>query len=149
MRSTGRRLLIGYKLVKGGLVLVAAIVLTFAAQVSERVLETVVEDLAEHGATLRRLARALRGGDASLLHEARLVAWLDGTTTCAEGVLLLLGKRWADNVVLAALAGFFVAELVALERAPSLAKSLVLLVNALAVAFLWRRRSRARGPVAT
>jgi len=71
---------------------------------------------------------------------AAILSWLDGLSTVTEGFLLLSGKALGEWLVVAGLSLLLPLEVMGLFRRPSIARAIVLLVNALAVAYLVRRR---------
>ncbi len=124
--------------------LAVAAALTFAPVRSDHFLRHLAAELSEWGVVGWRLAqwlgpRLTRGIEI----KAALLAWLDGTTTLIEGILLFSGKAWGEWLVVAGLALLIPIEAVECARRPSLARAAVLAVNALAVAYLARRRLRA------
>jgi uncharacterized membrane protein (DUF2068 family) len=78
-----------------------------------------------------------------LVHWGALLAWLDFVSTTLEAVLLMMGKAWGEWVVTIGIAALLVPELVSLEKRPSWARLVVLLVNAAIVVYLAQRRLRA------
>ena len=144
-RPLGLRLIIGYKVIKAVLMLGLALTLTLEPAKAGALVEQLVHELSQGGAFLRRIAEWLQSkGPATLVADTRLVAWLDGTSTALEGGLLLSGKSWGEWVVIAGLAVLIPAELVSLERHPSLAKVAVIAVNAAIVAYLIHLRLKSR-----
>jgi uncharacterized membrane protein (DUF2068 family) len=144
-RPVGLRLIIGYKLVKALLVLGVAAFLTFDPREAARAAIAFAHELMESGALLSRAGRWV-GLHVSQkdLHHAAALAWLDGTTTLAEGWLLFRGKPWGEWIVVAALAALVPFEAVSLERRPGPIKGLVMALNVAVVAYLAVRRVRER-----
>jgi uncharacterized membrane protein (DUF2068 family) len=145
VRPLGLRLIIAYKVGKAALGLSVAVLLTLAPEKADAFTEHLIHTLSEKGALLRRLGEWLRAhGVATLVADARWVAWLDGTTTALEGGLLLSGRAWGEWVVVAGLAVLIPLELVSLEQRPSMVKGAILAVNVAIVVYLVRLRLRAR-----
>jgi uncharacterized membrane protein (DUF2068 family) len=71
-----------------------------------------------------------------------VLAWLDGTVTLLEGILLLWGKAWGEWLVVGGLALLLPVEALGMIRRPSVVRAVVLAVNALVVAYLARRRMK-------
>ncbi len=144
-RPFGLKLVIGYKLVKAPAVLTLALFLTVNPLGAEHLVATLARDLSE-GSSFAVRAGAWLGVHASRkdVHHAALLAWLDGTVTLAEGLLLLQGKAWGEWLVVAALAALIPLEAVSLERHPGPLKLVVLLLNVAIVLYLAARRVRER-----
>lgn len=144
-RPLGLRLIIAYKVTKAALVLGLAVLLTLAPDKAGAFTEHLIQALTERGALLHRLGEWLRAhGAATLVTDAKMVAWADGSTTALEGALLISGSAWGEWVVVAGLAVLIPFELVSLERHPSIARVVVVVVNAAIVAYLVRLRLKAR-----
>jgi uncharacterized membrane protein (DUF2068 family) len=74
------------------------------------------------------------------LHRGAVIAGLDGITTALEGTLLWLGKAWGEWLVTLSLALLLPFEARSLLDHPSAARAVVLLINAVIVGYLVRRR---------
>jgi uncharacterized membrane protein (DUF2068 family) len=145
VKPVGLRLIIAYKVIKSALVLGVAVLLTRAPEKASAFTEHLIHALAERGALLHRIGEWLRAhGAATLVTDARMVAWVDGVTTGIEGALLISGRAWGEWVVVGSLALLIPAELVSLDRRFSLAKVVVIVVNVAIVAYLVHLRLRAR-----
>ena len=143
-RPRALRLIILYKLVKGGVVLGLALWLTLLGEHVHELVLRLLQDVAARGALALRLADWLEPrSTAHALATARWVAWLDGTTTLAEGLLLRQGHAWAEWVVVAGAALLLPVELLAVAHHPTPLKVLVLLGNTAIVVYLAWRRLRA------
>jgi uncharacterized membrane protein (DUF2068 family) len=144
-RPPGVRLIIAYKLIKAPVVLLLALALTWDPASALHFAERITHDLSEGGAFLAKMAHTI---DASLtaraVGRAALVAWLDGLTTAAEGLLLWHGSAWGEWLVVVSLAALVPLELLSLEREPSLPKVAILAANAAIVLYLVRLRLRQR-----
>jgi uncharacterized membrane protein (DUF2068 family) len=131
--------------VKGAAMLLLAALLTLGAVRAREGLLEALHALAARGALARRLASALAPhATAGALATARWVAWLDGLTTLAEGVLLWRGSPLGEWAVVASAGLLLVPELLALGARPSALKAAVLLLNLAVVAYLVRRRLHPR-----
>lgn len=140
-RPVGMRLIITYKFVKGPISLAIACALTFASARSMRFLEHLIIELTDLGPFTARVGLWLHAHlTHSLTGKAALLAWLDGSSTVIEGILLATGRGWAEWVVVAVLGMLIPFELYGFARRPSLTRAGVVVVNALVVAYLaWRR----------
>jgi uncharacterized membrane protein (DUF2068 family) len=144
-KPLGLRLIIAYKVIKSALVLGVAVLLTLAPEKASAFTEHLIQALSERGALLHRLGEWLRAhGAATLVTDARTVAWVDGVSTAIEGALLISGSAWGEWVVVGSLALLIPAELVSLEHRFSVAKVVVIAVNVAIVAYLVHLRLRAR-----
>lgn len=149
----GFRLIIGYKFAKAALMFGVALWLTTAPGAAFRTLELLARELADGGAVFARAGHWIQ---AHLTHtfvlRGALLAWLDSSSSAVEGFLLLSGKPWAHWIVILSLAALLPFEVLSLEHRPGTGKVLVLLVNALIVAYLARgqilraRAHRLAGP---
>jgi hypothetical protein len=143
-RPPGLNLIIGYKFLKAPVMLALAGALTFAPLSAIREARHVAFGLSESGGLGWRAAHWLEPHLTERVeHRAAVVAWLDGTSTLAEGLLLLTGKAWGEWIVVAGLSLLLPIEFVAVVRRPRLVRALVLVVNAAVVVYLARRRLRA------
>ena len=147
-RPPGLKLIIAYKFLKAPAMLALAGALTFAPARSMRAARHMVFELSEGGGISWRLAHWLEPHLTQRVeHGAAMVAWLDGASTVAEGLLLLPGKAWGEWIVVAGLSLLLPVEVLALVRRPRVTRGLVLAINAAVVAYLARRRLRAvHGP---
>ena len=146
-RPRALRLIILYKLLKGGAVLSLALWLTLLGDhVHEQVLR-LLQEVATRGHLALRLADWLEPrATVHALATARWVAWLDGTTTLAEGLLLHQGRAWGEWLVVVGAGLLIPFELLAVAHHPTPLRVLVLLGNAAIVAYLAWRRLRAQPP---
>jgi hypothetical protein len=136
-RPLGTRIILSYKLIKAPLILIGALWLSLAPHSAVHFAERIVREVSEGGATLGRLARWLEphlSGKFAL--RAAAVAWIDGISTLAEGLLLLQGSVWGEWIVVAMLGALVPAEAFSLARHPSLLRLAVLSINALIVLYL-------------
>jgi uncharacterized membrane protein (DUF2068 family) len=135
------RLIITYKFVKGPISLAIACALTFASAQSMEFLQHLIVDLTDLGPFTARVGHWLHAHlTHSITGKAALLAWLDGSSTVIEGILLATGRGWAEWVVVAVLGMLIPFELYGFIRHPSLTRAAVVGVNALVVAYLaWRR----------
>jgi uncharacterized membrane protein (DUF2068 family) len=144
-RPRALRLIILYKLLKGGVVLTLALWLTLLGDHVHDVMLQLLHEVATRGPLALRFADWLEPrSTVHALATARWVAWLDGTTTLVEGLLLHQGHAWAEWVVVVGAALLIPFELLAVAHHPTPLKVLVLLGNAAIVAYLAWRRVRAR-----
>ena len=140
-RPPGLKVIIAYKFLKAPIMLALAGALTFAPSSTIREARHVVYQLSEGGGISWRLAHWLEPHLTERVeHRAAIVAWADGVSTLAEGLLLLSGKTWGEWIVVAGISLLLPVEVVALVRRPRLGRALVLVVNAAVVAYLARRR---------
>jgi hypothetical protein len=140
-RPPGLNLIIAYKFLKAPVMLALAGALTFAPFSAIREARHIAFGLSESGGLGWRVAHWLEPHLTERLeHRAALVAWLDGASTVAEGLLLLSGKAWGEWIVVAGLSLLLPIEVMAFVRRPSLVRALVLVVNAAVVVYLARRR---------
>jgi uncharacterized membrane protein (DUF2068 family) len=140
-RPTGLKAIVAYKFAKAPAMLALAVALTFLPVRSVAVARRLSVELSETGSLGWRLAhwlepRLTRGAE----HKAAALAWLDGASTLAEGMLLLSGSAWGEWIVVAGLGLLVPLELVALLRHPRPGRALVLLINTAVVAYLVRLR---------
>jgi Predicted membrane protein (DUF2127) len=143
-RPPGLKLIIAYKFLKAPAMLALAGALTFAPAKSMRAARHVAFELSEGGGISWRLAHWLEPHLTTRVeHRAAAVAWLDGVSTLAEGLLLLSGKAWGEWIVVAGLSLLVPVEVIALVRRPRPTRALVLAVNAAVVVYLARRRLKA------
>jgi uncharacterized membrane protein (DUF2068 family) len=135
------RLIITYKFVKGPISLAIACALTFASAQSIAFLQHLIVELTDLGPFTAKLGHWLHAHlTHSITGKAALLAWLDGSSTVIEGILLATGRGWAEWVVVAVLGMLIPFELYGFIRHPSETRAAVMAVNVLVVAYLaWRR----------
>ena len=144
-RPFGLRLIIAYKFVKAPLMLSVAAALTFAPVPADHFLRHVAAQLSEWGAVGWRFANWIEPRlTTGVEHRAAALAWLDGTATLVEGILLLSGKVWGEWLVVAGLAVLLPFEVLAMVHRPTVVRAVILVVNALVVVYLVRDRLKAR-----
>jgi uncharacterized membrane protein (DUF2068 family) len=152
--DVGLKLVIAYKLIKGGIqlslaaILLVAVVRGFAAAWLNDLALFARHHLAS--ATSVRIA-ALLVSLSSPRHLALSVLALacDGALTTCEGVALRQGHWWGPWLVVVATGALLPYELFELVRHPRIGRALLVVVNAAVVAYLGRRalrehRARAR-----
>src|SRR5262249_41586922 len=117
--------------------------LTVAPGSAFRTLEWLSRELAEGGAAFGRASHWIRAHLSSgFVLRGALLAWLDSLSSALEGFLLLSGKSWAEWMVIVGLAALLPFEILSLTHRPGTGKLLVLVANALIVAYLTRTRLR-------
>lgn len=142
-RSTGLNTIIGYKLVKVPIVLVLALWLTLARERAARTVQRLAGDLADVGPFGTQLAAWLESHlSPRTVVRGAVVAWLDVAITTVEVALLLRGKAWGEWLVAGSLGVLVVLELGSLERRPSIARLVVVILNGAVVAYLVGQRLR-------
>lgn len=135
----GFRLIILYKFCKAALMLGIALWLTIAPGMAYRAMEMLARELAEGGAVFGRAGHWIQEHlSNNIVLRGALLAWLDSTSSALEGFLLLSGKTWAEWVVIIGLACLLPFEIRSLEHRPGIVKILVLVANAVIVAYLAR-----------
>lgn len=140
-RTLGIKLIIAYKFVKAPLMLALALWLAFDATAAYRFGQRIATGLSEGGTLLLRLGIWIHEHlTARALHQAAVIAGLDGITTALEGTLLWRGKAWGEWLVTLSLALLLPFEVRALLHHPSAARATTLLINAVIVGYLVRRR---------
>ncbi|HEX3344735.1 MAG TPA: DUF2127 domain-containing protein [Polyangiaceae bacterium] len=144
-RERGLALIIAYKLIKGGLWLVFAVILVIAMQMG------IGDDLLGVSQQLRHHSGAWSLELADLLVRAStrrglwtlFVALLaDGTLTLVEAWALLRGHWWGPWLVVAATSSLLPFEVIALVRHTHVSRALLLAVNLLIVGYLVRKALR-------
>ena len=157
-RTLGIRLIITYKFVKATLMLGLALWFSLDAQAAYASGQRIAHELIEARPLLGRLGTWLHENlTQRLIERTALVAWLDGTTTALEGVLLFLGKPWGEWLVALSLALLLPFEGYALWHKPGVGKAILLLLNAAIIVYLvyerllpaHRARARRAPPAAT
>lgn len=142
-RSAGMKLIITYKLIKSFTVGVLVVVVSVWPHASMRVVEHVVAELIEAPAFWSRVGAWMQARlSAGTERLAAMLLAFDATTTGIEGLLLLTGRAWAEWVVVCSLGLLLVLELVAIERRTSVARLVILTINAGVIAYLLVRRLR-------
>jgi uncharacterized membrane protein (DUF2068 family) len=144
----GFRLIIAYKFCKAAVMFAVALWLITAPGAAYRTLELLARDLAEGGAVFARVGHWIHEhlSDSMVIRGAAL-AGLDGLSSAVEGILLLSGKPWAEWIVIFGLACLIPFEILSIKHRPGITKFVVVLVNALIVAYLARvriQKARAR-----
>ena len=138
-QRVGFRLIITYKFCKAALMLAIALWLTIAPGAAYRALEGVARELAEGGVVFARAGLWIREHlSNSMVVRGAVLAWLDCISSALEGFLLLSGRTWAEWIVIIGLACLLPFEILSLEHRPSIIKLVVLVLNALIVAYLVR-----------
>ena len=140
-RPAGLKLIIGYKFTKAPIMLALALLLTFRGDETTFLAREFAVTLSESGAVGWRIARwAEPHLNRGVERKAAVLAWLDGASTLAEGLLLASGAVWGEWIVVAGLAALLPIEAVSLARHPHAGHAIVLLLNAAVVAYLVQRR---------
>jgi len=145
-RERGLAIIIGYKLIKGGLWLVFAVILLFLMQmmgIGEEILG-VADHVRQHsGAWSLMLADLLvRASTQRGLWTLFVALIADGVLTLVEAWALLKGHWWGPWLVVVATGSLLPFELVALVRHPHVPRVLLLAVNLLIVGYLGRKALR-------
>lgn len=144
-RTLGLRLIIAYKFVKGALMLALALWFTVDPAAAYTFGQHVAHELVEARPVLVRLGEWLHTHlTERIIHQAALVAWLDGLTTSLEATLLALGKPWGEWLVAFSVGLLLPFEGYELWHKPSAAKAIVLGLNAVIVVYLVSERLRHR-----
>jgi hypothetical protein len=140
-RPIGMRVIITYKFIKGPISLAIAAALTFASARSMHALQWVIHEFTDFGPFMARIGHWLhRHLNDGITGKAALLAWLDGSSTVIEGILLATGRGWAEWVVVAVLGMLIPFEMWGFIHHPTSTRAMVMIVNALVVAYLaWRR----------
>jgi hypothetical protein len=136
-RTLGIRLITAYKFVKATLMLGLALWFTLDAEAAYVFGQRIAHELVEARPFLGRLGTWLHEHlTKHLIERTALVAWLDGTTTALEGVLLWLGKPWGEWLVALSLTLLLPFEGYELWHKPGAGKAIVLGLNAAIVVYL-------------
>lgn len=140
--SPALRVIVLYKLLRGGLSLLAALVIALlVARGGASSLQTLAHALREHWTT------GVSGRSAAWLLDVLDVrhAWLavaglglDGALTTLEGYALRRGQRWGYWLVVLVAAAFVPFELWSWLHTPTVGRALILLANAAVAAYLAR-----------
>lgn len=146
-RERGLVLIIAYKLIKGILWLVLAIVLLVMTRMglSER-LGGVAEHLQHHSqAWAIELGELITRASTPRGIATLIVALLaDGTLTLVEGWALIHGHWWGPWLVVVATGSLLPFEVVAFVRHPHVGRAIVFVVNVAIVVYLARKAMRER-----
>jgi uncharacterized membrane protein (DUF2068 family) len=142
--AVGLRLIIGYKVVKAMAELLAgaSFLILGSVGLAER-LTYVAQAIRHHVTEAWSISLAERLIDVSTAHHVFVVAVaviFDGTVTLIEGWALHCRYRWSRWLVVGTTSLLLPFEAVTLTRHPSAGRVVLLLVNALIVAYLIRRR---------
>jgi uncharacterized membrane protein (DUF2068 family) len=145
--EVGLRLIIAYKLVKGSVQLVLAAVLLGAVELgtASEWLKDVVLFIRHHfaSATSVKVAELLMSlATPRHLGLTALALALDGGLTLCEGVALRQRRWWGPWLVVVATGSLLPYEIVELVRFPRMGRLLLVVANALVVAYLARRALR-------
>jgi uncharacterized membrane protein (DUF2068 family) len=144
-RERGLAIIIGYKLIKGGLWLVLAVTLLVLMQlgIGDEILG-VAGHLRHHsGAWSLQLADLLvRASTRRGLWTLFVALIADGTLTLVEAWALIRGHWWGPWLVVVATASLLPFEVVALVRHPHVSRVLLFAVNLLIVGYLGRKAVR-------
>jgi uncharacterized membrane protein (DUF2068 family) len=145
-KETGLRLIILYKLVKGSLMLVAAIALSAAIALGfEDALRGLASTLQAHVTrawAVRIAEQIVEVSDRKHLVLAACALSFDGAITLTEGIGLQRGWRWAPWLVVIVTGSLLPFEIVSLVRAVRIGRVLVFAVNLAIVVYLARRTLR-------
>jgi len=147
-REPGLVLIIGYKLVKGGLWLVFAAVLLAAMRMGlgDRMLGFAAHLRHHPGAWSLELAEVVvRAASRRGLWIITVALVADGALSLVEGWALLHGHWWGPWLVVAATGSLLPFEVFALLRHPHAVRAAVLAGNAAIVLYLARKALRERG----
>lgn len=142
-KALGMRVIIAYKLLKAPLMFTLAALLTFAPHLTQEWVRELAVSLSAGGWLLSRIGRWLAAHGVDGLQGAKLLAWADGATTTLEAVLLIFDKPWGEWMVVMGVGAFVPLEVRSILRHPSWVKLAVLVINALIVTYLVRRRLQA------
>jgi hypothetical protein len=141
VRARGLRWIIAYKVIKAIGVLALAALLLSRPKETLRWAEELTSDLVSSRWLLHRLGLWLAAhSGATLLRDARWLAILDGGTTAIEAGLLISGRSWGEWVVAFSVASLLPFEAVSLWQHFHWGKVVVLLINGVVAAYLFRRR---------
>ncbi|HEY8088641.1 MAG TPA: DUF2127 domain-containing protein [Polyangiaceae bacterium] len=146
-RERGLAIIIAYKLVKGGLWLVLAVVVVVLmnAGLGEGLLGLAVHLRHHSNAWALELADLLvRAATRRGLWTLVVALLADGTLTLAEGWALWRGFWWAPWVVVVATSSLLPFEIAAIARHPQVSRFVLLAVNLLIVGYLGRKALRER-----
>jgi uncharacterized membrane protein (DUF2068 family) len=144
-RERGLVLIIAYKLVKGGLWLVLAVVLVVLIHMglADR-LQGFADQLRHHSRawTLDLAELLVRASSRRGLWTVFVALLLDGVTSLVEGWALLHGHWWGPWLVVVATGALLPFEVVAIARKPHLVRVVLFVVNLAIVWYLARKAMR-------
>ena len=136
-RPLGIKLIIAYKFVKACVMIGLAIWFTADPEAAWSFGQHVAHELVEARPFLVRLGEWIHTHlTERVIERSALVAWLDGSTTALEGLLLLLGKPWGEWLVTISLSLVLPFEVYELIHKPGVGKAIVLLLNAAIIVYL-------------
>ena len=142
-RDPALRAIVLYKLVRGGLSVLAALLLAvLIARGGAASLQTLADALHEHfttGVSGHVAAWLLRVLDVRHAWLATTGLLLDGLLTSLEGLALQRGYRWGYWLVVLVAAAFVPFELWSWLHKPTIGRALILLANLAVAAYLARR----------
>lgn len=144
-RERGLAIIIGYKLIKGGLWLIFAATLLVLMQlgIGDDILGVAVHLRRHSGAWSLQLADVLvRASTRRGLWTLFVALIADGVLTLVEAWALIRGHWWGPWLVVVATGSLLPFEVVALVRHPHVSRVLLLVVNMLIVAYLGRKALR-------
>ena len=144
-RERGLAIIIAYKLIKGGLWLIFAVILLILMQVGIAADILGVADHVRHhsGAWSLELADLLvRAATRRGLWTLFVALIADGILTLVEAWALIRGHWWGPWLVVVATGSLLPFEVVALARHPHVSRVLLLVVNLLIVGYLGRKALR-------
>ena len=140
----GLRLIVGYKFAKAAAELLVGALFLFLGSVGlAEGLTVLAQEIRHHATETLSIALADRLIHASTAHNVFVVAvavTIDGTVTLLEGWTLHRRYRWSPWLVVCTTASLIPFEVLTLARHPSTGRILLLLVNALILAYLVQRR---------
>jgi uncharacterized membrane protein (DUF2068 family) len=147
-RDLGLSLIVGYKLVKSVVQLIAAVALEAALRTGETArLHAFAAAATEHGTSRFSSLLASAVGQLTTAHHVHLVVFalaLDGVSSLVEGWALHRRYRWAPWLIVAATSVAVPFEVVSLVHALRPIRLVLLLVNLALVTYLARRALRER-----
>ncbi len=146
----GLRLIIGYKLAKAGIeLLAAAAFFFFGSAVSAAKLAHAAQFIRHHVTETWSIALAEQLIDASTASHVRVVALAvlaDSVVTLIEGWALQRRYVWSRWLVIGTTSSLLPFEVLALLKHPNAGRALLLLLNLLIVAYLLRRHAEPGQP---
>lgn len=151
--APGLALIVVYKMVKGGLSLLASVILLaslafgYASHLHD--VASRLKEHATHAWALQLADLLLSASEGSHLALVALALFFDGALTTAEGIGLRQGWWWAPWMVVVATGSLIPFEIAALFRAVHVGRVLIFAINAAIVVYLARRawrEHRARPP---
>lgn len=144
-RERGLAIIIGYKLIKGGLWFVFAVILLVLMQlgIGDEILGIAAHLRHHSGAWSLQLADLLvRASSRRGLWTLFVALLADGTLTLVEAWALIRGHWWGPWLVVVATGSLLPFEVVALARHPHVSRALLFAVNLVIVAYLGRKALR-------